>query len=178
VSGLSGSGKSIALNVLEDAGYYCVDNLPAKLLLETVDFLAESGHERAAVSIDARSSALPALPEAIERLRGEEALPNVIPYLYAVESDDAPTLLGMVRLRDLLLARPDERIGDVMNAEVLSVPVDEEAEEAAEQLAHYDLVELPVVDAEGKLVGVITVDDALDVLLPDEWKPRLPRMFR
>jgi RNase adaptor protein for sRNA GlmZ degradation len=63
VSGLSGSGKSIALKVLEDAGYYCVDNLPATLLLETIDWLAESRHERAAVSIDARSGALPALPE-------------------------------------------------------------------------------------------------------------------
>ncbi|MGQ0545382.1 MAG: RNase adapter RapZ [Betaproteobacteria bacterium] len=70
VSGLSGSGKSIALHVLEDGGYYCVDNLPATLLLETVDFLAEAGHERAAVSIDARSAALPALPEHIAQLRG------------------------------------------------------------------------------------------------------------
>ena len=65
VSGLSGSGKSIALRVLEDGGYYCVDNLPANLLMETVDFLAEAGHDRAAVSIDARSAALPALPEHI-----------------------------------------------------------------------------------------------------------------
>jgi RNase adapter protein RapZ len=69
VSGLSGSGKSIALRVLEDAGYYCVDNLPANLLMETVDFLAEAGHDRAAVSIDARSAALPALPEHIDELR-------------------------------------------------------------------------------------------------------------
>ena len=69
VSGLSGSGKSIALNVLEDGGYYCVDNLPANLLMETVDFLAEAGHERAAVSIDARSAALAALPQSIEALR-------------------------------------------------------------------------------------------------------------
>jgi UPF0042 nucleotide-binding protein len=68
VSGLSGSGKSIALNVLEDSGYYCVDNLPATLLLEVVDFLAEAGHERVAVSVDARSAALPALPEHIARL--------------------------------------------------------------------------------------------------------------
>jgi UPF0042 nucleotide-binding protein len=68
VSGLSGSGKSIALNVLEDTGYYCVDNLPATLLLEVVDFLAEAGHERVAVSVDARSAALPALPEHIARL--------------------------------------------------------------------------------------------------------------
>jgi UPF0042 nucleotide-binding protein len=69
VSGLSGSGKTIALRVLEDGGYYCVDNLPANLLLETVDFLAESGHERAAVSIDARSAALAALPEHIAQLQ-------------------------------------------------------------------------------------------------------------
>ena len=70
VSGLSGSGKSIALHVLEDGGYYCVDNLPATLLRETVDFLAEAGHDRAAVSVDARSAALPALPEHIAELRG------------------------------------------------------------------------------------------------------------
>ncbi|HUQ76613.1 MAG TPA: RNase adapter RapZ [Burkholderiales bacterium] len=69
VSGLSGSGKSIALRVLEDGGYYCVDNLPANLLLETVDFLSESGHERAAVSIDARSASLPTVPGHIAQLR-------------------------------------------------------------------------------------------------------------
>jgi RNase adapter protein RapZ len=69
VSGLSGSGKSIALKVLEDAGYYCVDNLPATLLLEVVDFLREAGHERVAVSVDARSAALAALPERIARLK-------------------------------------------------------------------------------------------------------------
>jgi UPF0042 nucleotide-binding protein len=69
VSGLSGSGKSIALHVLEDAGYYCVDNLPATLLLEVVDFLSEAGHERAAISVDARSAALAALPEHLGALR-------------------------------------------------------------------------------------------------------------
>jgi len=68
VSGLSGSGKSIALNVLEDGGYYCVDNLPANLLLEVVDFLADAGHDRVAVSIDGRSAALPELPEHLARL--------------------------------------------------------------------------------------------------------------
>ena len=69
VSGLSGSGKTIALNVLEDGGYYCVDNLPAKLLLEVVDFLAEAGHDRVALSVDGRSAALSTLPEHIARLR-------------------------------------------------------------------------------------------------------------
>ena len=69
VSGLSGSGKSIALKVLEDAGYYCVDNLPATHLLEVVDVLREAGHQRVAVSVDARSASLPALPEHITRLK-------------------------------------------------------------------------------------------------------------
>ncbi len=69
VSGLSGSGKSIALDVLEDSGYYCVDNLPATLLLDVVKFLGEAGHERIAISIDARSVALSSLPEHLATLK-------------------------------------------------------------------------------------------------------------
>ena len=88
VSGLSGSGKSIALHVLEDAGYYCVDNLPATLLLEVADFLAEAGHEKAAISVDARSAALAALPEHIEALKGRGVDCRVL-YLEA----STPTLL-------------------------------------------------------------------------------------
>jgi len=82
VSGLSGSGKSIALAVLEDAGYYCVDNLPATLLLEVADFLADAGHDKAAVSVDARSAALPALPENVAELKGRGVECRVI-YLEA-----------------------------------------------------------------------------------------------
>ena len=69
VSGLSGSGKSIALDVLEDAGYYCVDNLPATLLLDVARFLGEAGHDRVAVSVDARSVALASLPGRIAALK-------------------------------------------------------------------------------------------------------------
>jgi UPF0042 nucleotide-binding protein len=70
ISGLSGSGKTIALHVLEDSGYYCVDNLPATLVLQVVDVLAEAGHQRIAVSVDARSAAaLPDVPGSLARLR-------------------------------------------------------------------------------------------------------------
>src|SRR6185295_6419662 len=65
ITGLSGSGKSVALNVLEDSGYYYVDGLPAKLLPQLVDHLAAAGHPRAAVSIEERS------PEAISELPGQ-----------------------------------------------------------------------------------------------------------
>ena len=69
VSGLSGSGKSIALDVLEDSGFYCVDNLPATLLLDVVRFLDGGGHSRIAVSVDARSVALSSLPQQLAQLR-------------------------------------------------------------------------------------------------------------
>ena len=70
ISGLSGSGKSVALNVLEDASFYCVDNLPATLLSATIDFLAQAGYERVAITVDARSGlALAELPASVRRLK-------------------------------------------------------------------------------------------------------------
>ena len=66
VSGLSGSGKSIALHVLEDSGYYCVDNLPGTLLLQVVDLLKI---DCLAVAVDARSAAVGELPASIAQLR-------------------------------------------------------------------------------------------------------------
>ena len=78
VSGLSGSGKSIALDVLEDSGYYCVDNLPATLLLDVVKFLHAGGHGRVAVSVDARSVALASLPEHLASLKAMGAEATVL----------------------------------------------------------------------------------------------------
>ncbi len=72
VTGLSGSGKSIALNVLEDSGYYCVDNLPAELLPAINRFLQLAGYAKVAVSIDARSGdTLSQLPQQIDSLRSQ-----------------------------------------------------------------------------------------------------------
>ena len=70
LTGISGSGKSVALNVLEDTGYYCVDNLPPALLASLVDTLMQEGMEALAVAVDARSSAsLASLPDDVRRLR-------------------------------------------------------------------------------------------------------------
>ncbi|MFN3750339.1 MAG: RNase adapter RapZ [Thiobacillus sp.] len=79
VSGLSGSGKSIALDLLEDVGYYCVDNLPLAMLQPLVDCLQGEGQQRIAVAIDARSSAsLARLPALVEQLRAQGADLRVI----------------------------------------------------------------------------------------------------
>ncbi|MFN3545271.1 MAG: RNase adapter RapZ [Thiobacillus sp.] len=79
VSGLSGSGKSIAIAVLEDVGYYCVDNLPLAMLQPLVDCLKSEGHQHVAIAIDARSSAsLAQLPRLVEQLRAQGADLRVI----------------------------------------------------------------------------------------------------
>lgn len=70
ISGLSGSGKSVALNVLEDSGYYCVDNLPAELLHVLTDNLKLAGVNKVAVSVDVRSgNSFLLLPQYIEKLK-------------------------------------------------------------------------------------------------------------
>ncbi|MEJ5209972.1 MAG: RNase adapter RapZ [Burkholderiales bacterium] len=70
VSGLSGSGKSIVLNVLEDAGYYCVDNLPVEFLPSLIELLNEEGRSQVAISVDARTGhTLSELPQQVHTLR-------------------------------------------------------------------------------------------------------------
>src|SRR5262245_64631832 len=72
ISGLSGSGKSVALNALEDSGYYCVDNLPGPLLQESTELLRRAGHKRVAMSIDARTGdSLEQVPEYVATLRNQ-----------------------------------------------------------------------------------------------------------
>ena len=73
ISGLSGSGKSIALKVLEDSGYYCVDNLPADLLASLVEHLQHAGYSNIAVSIDVRSAnSVQRLPPLLQQLKQQE----------------------------------------------------------------------------------------------------------
>lgn len=75
ISGLSGSGKSIALNMLEDAGYYCVDNLPSILLQQLVDHLGLQGYDKVAVAIDIRGGdGIATLPQQLDALRAQSSL--------------------------------------------------------------------------------------------------------
>lgn len=73
ISGLSGSGKSIALNVLEDAGYYCVDNLPSQLLQQLVGLLDQQGYRKVAAAIDIRGGdSIAMLPQQLDALRARD----------------------------------------------------------------------------------------------------------
>jgi UPF0042 nucleotide-binding protein len=86
ISGLSGSGKSVALRVLEDAGYYCVDNLPAVLLPQLVEQLRSEGYAQVAVAIDMRTGAsMTAVPAQLKAL---EAAGNEVRFIFLDGRDD------------------------------------------------------------------------------------------
>lgn len=100
-------------------------------------------------------------------------------YVYCVpdETLDENPLLGMVSLWDLLAASPEQSLHELMETDIVSVQTDTEPREVAEIMAKYNLLAVPVINAAGMLEGVVTVDDALDVLLPNERKRKPRRMY-
>jgi magnesium transporter len=98
--------------------------------------------------------------EAVEAVRTTEA--ESVFYLYCVDAEGL--LVGVCSLRELLLAPRDASLKDIARSEVLHVSVDTDQEEVARMVAHYDLVAVPVVDQFHHMVGIVTVDDVIDVL--------------
>ena len=113
--------------------------------------------------------------ETIDRLRQLEPDAETIYYVYV--TDDDGRLTGVLSLRDLIVAQPETRISEVMINEPVAVGALADQDEVAEVVAHYNLLAVPVVDDERRLVGIVTVDDAIDTVLPSAWKRRLPRLF-
>ena len=113
--------------------------------------------------------------EALARLREMAETPNMIYYLYVVEA--SWKLVGVIALRSLILADPSVPLADVMRTEFQAAHPDEPANEVAQRIAEYNLLALPVVDEAGDILGIITVDDAMEILLPKDWRQRLPRLF-
>ena len=87
--------------------------------------------------------------------------PETLAYLYVVDRFDM--LIGVLPLRDFVLAKPEALIESIMRPEVVSVPVNIDQEELAEMVSRYDYVAMPVTDEDGRLLGIVTVDDVLDV---------------
>jgi magnesium transporter len=104
--------------------------------------------------------------EALERLRHEAPDRETIYYSYVV--DPQRRLIGIVSLKNLILARPLARIEDIMQREVIFARVDEDQESVARQIGKYDLIAIPVVDPSDMLVGIITHDDAMDILRQEQ----------
>ena len=100
--------------------------------------------------------------QAIARLREMAETPNMIYYL---------------SLRSLILADPTAKLEDVMRTDFRFANPSDSVEEVAQTISEYNLLALPVVDDEGDIAGIVTVDDAMEVLLPNSFQRRLPRLF-
>ncbi|MFU8780646.1 MAG: magnesium transporter [Kiritimatiellia bacterium] len=104
--------------------------------------------------------------EAIDKLRMAAPDRETIYYAYVVDANRH--LIGFVSLRELILALPHRRVDDIMHTDAAFAKVDEDQETAARRLQKYDLIALPIVDASDVLVGILTHDDAFDILVQEQ----------
>lgn len=115
--------------------------------------------------------------EAIMRLRQMAETPNMIYYIYLVDAEGSWKITGLISLRSLILADPSKPLSEVMRSDFKFAHPSDPAEETAQMIAEYNLLALPVIDDEGDICGIITVDDAMDMLLPKNLQRRLPKLF-
>jgi magnesium transporter len=115
--------------------------------------------------------------ETIVRLREMAETPNMIYYLYVVEREGSWKLVGVISLRSLILADPRMKLSEVMREDFRHAHPNDSAEEVAQIISEYNLLALPVVDDDGDIAGIVTVDDAMEILLPKNLQRRLPRLF-
>ncbi len=114
--------------------------------------------------------------QAIDYLRQVEPDVEMIYYVYVVDPD-TEQLKGVVSLRELLLSPPDTPLAKVAKRDLITVNVYDKQDDVARAVAKYNLFAIPVIDDAKHMKGIVTVDDAIDILLPTAWKKRLPRMF-
>ncbi|HLG20128.1 MAG TPA: magnesium transporter [Bdellovibrionota bacterium] len=173
-------GRAETVKLLEEMSADDRVDLLKKLPSETVDSLLplmaqadrddvrrllQYGEKTAGALMTTEYASLPAqvtVAEAMAKLRNIAPDRETIYYIYIIDGDRK--LLGTISLRDLVLARPTQKIEDFMSVDPISVRVDMDQEEVAKMVAKYDFLALPVIDPDKRLVGIITHDDAMDVV--------------
>ena len=112
--------------------------------------------------------------ETIEILRKEAADVETVYYVYVVDIKERP--IGVVSLRELIMAEPQTRLSEIMNTRVKTVRPENHQTEVAKVMSKYNLIAIPVVDREQKTLGIITIDDIVDLLVPPVSKTRHRRL--
>ncbi|AFY47950.1 Mg2+ transporter MgtE [Nostoc sp. PCC 7524] len=152
------------------------DELPAKIVNRLLEQLSPTERQATALLLGYEAGTagrimtleLIALKEnftvtqALERIRSLANASEMIYYLYV--TDAARCLTGIVSLRELVTSQPEQSIGEIMTRDVIFVHTDTDQEEVARLIQRYDFLAVPVVDREERLVGIVTVDDVIDIL--------------
>jgi CBS domain-containing protein/sporulation protein YlmC with PRC-barrel domain len=113
--------------------------------------------------------------QAIAYLR--ETAQSAETFIYVYVTDTENRLVGVLSLQDLVLAKPDKPIADIMQRRVVYVNLLDNQTRVAQLVAKYNLFAIPVVDNHHRLHGIVTADDALDQIIPTAWKRRIPRLY-
>lgn len=113
--------------------------------------------------------------QAIDEIRKVAKDVETIYYIYVISKGG--NLVGVVSLREVLLAPQEQKLSEFMHKHLITADVIEDQRDVAQKIAKYNLLALPVLDGEKKLKGIVTVDDAMDIILPRAWKKRIPKMF-
>ena len=134
--------------------------------LMTTDYIALNATRSVALALDA-----------VRSYAQEQDVRAAYVYCVADETADEYSLLGVVSLWDLLIAAPSQSLQELMKTDLITVQPDTDPPTVAQIMAKYNLLAVPVVSDQGVLEGVVTVDDALDVLLPPDRRRKPTRMY-
>ncbi|MCB0309118.1 MAG: magnesium transporter [Bdellovibrionales bacterium] len=143
--------------------------LMAQAERDEVKKLIRYGENTAGALMTTEYAHLPAhidVSEALDLLRKGAPDTETIYYIYITDSERR--LIGALSLRELVLARPTEKIENIMSKDPISVPVDMDQEEVVQKFGKYDFIAIPVVDRDQRLVGIVTHDDAFDVAVEEQ----------
>jgi CBS domain-containing protein/sporulation protein YlmC with PRC-barrel domain len=187
--------SSRAADILEEMGpdeaADVLADLPAKKAAELLSLMKEEEsqdvRELLAYPEDSAGGAMTteyiSLPEgltvgeALEELRQRAREVDNVYYIYVVDRPDDERLIGTISLRELIIASPERTLAELVNRSPITVRPNDSQDTVAKVIAKYNLLAVPVVDDQNRLQGIVTVDDAMDILLPAAWRRRLPRVF-
>jgi magnesium transporter len=168
IEAMSPDDRVDLLEQLDDAVVDSLLPLVAQAERQDIRLLLSYPEHSAGAVMTSEYASLPAditVGEALSRLRKQAPDSETIYYVYVL--DGQRHLLGLVSLRQLILARPTAVVGDLMERELIQVHVEADQEEVAQILARYDFLAVPVVDSENRLVGIVTHDDVIDVVVDE-----------
>ena len=111
----------------------------------------------------------------IQQLRERAAEIDIIYHIYVVDENEH--LVGIFSLHDLVLSPPAKTVSEFMDEHIVSCKLTDHQDEVAQLISKYNLLAVPVVDDQERMVGIVTADDALDKVIPTAWKKRLPRLY-
>ncbi len=169
------------LNELEPEKRQAVLNLMEREEREDVQELLEHHHDTAGGLMNNNYVCVPpnlTAGQALEHLRNDPDSREAETIYYVYVLDNEEKLLGVCSLSDLVLADPAMPIQEIMHADPVYVELDTPRDEVLEEISKYNLLAVPVVNEDNQLQGIVTADDALEMILPQEWKVKLPRLFR